>query len=72
MLSDKVNDSELFTNPSTTLDGALSQYDMAIRSVILKHAPFKSHILVLRPSILWSVKPIVSSDNVKENGQEPA
>jgi len=50
MVSDYINDSELFTNPSTTLDAALSRYDKVIRSVIHKQAPFKPHTLVLLPT----------------------
>ena len=48
-----INGSEPFTNPSTNLDGALSQYDKMTRNVIHKRAPFESHTMVSPPTVPW-------------------
>ena len=64
MLSDDINRSELLKNPSTTLDGALSQYDKVIRSVIHKHAPLKTHTRVLRPTVPWFTDEISEAKRV--------
>ena len=44
---------DLFTDPATTIDGLINQYNDGIRSLIEKHAPLKEKLVVQRPANPW-------------------
>ena len=44
---------DLFTDPATSIDGFIDQYNVGFRQVIDKHAPLKEKLIVFRPANLW-------------------
>ena len=44
---------DLFTDPATTIDGLIDQYNVGVSQVIDKHAPLKEKLMVLRPANPW-------------------
>jgi hypothetical protein len=49
---------DLFTDPATTIDGLIDQYNVGIRQVIDKHAPLKEKMTVLRPANPWMTEDV--------------
>ena len=53
MLESDVLNLDIYTNPASTVDELVAQYNDGLLSVIDKHAPLRKKVAVLRPSAPW-------------------
>jgi exonuclease III len=55
---DDLKASDLISNPSTSLDGLVDQYNNTLKAVLDKHAPETEKTVVIRPNTPWCTEDI--------------